>query len=424
MIEAKEISSTVSKREGRPHGMPAPYGQEVDVWPPRGDVAAEKPLDRGRVPQKRIFLSPPHMGYLELALVHEAFASNYIAPVGPQVERFEREFAEAVGARFAAAVTSGTAALHMALRYVGVGPGDEVVCSTFTFVASANAIGYLGAVPVFIDSDEQSWNMDPVLLAEFLAERQAVGRLPKAVMLVHLYGQPADTEAIAALCEQYGVELIEDAAEALGATYKGRSPGTMGRAGVFSFNGNKIITTSGGGMLVSNDEALVRKVRFWATQARDPAMHYEHTEMGYNYRMSNVLAAIGRGQLQVLADRVEGKRRIYVGYVRELGDLPGVAFMPEPGFCRSTRWLTCITVDPAQAGTSRDAIIAALDADNIESRPTWKPMHLQPLYKNNEAIGGAVSERLFAQGLCLPSGTAMSDDDLARVIGIVRGCWR
>jgi len=424
MIEVKEVLAESHNNSLARDDFPVLYSVEKHARSAKGSTSVEKWPGLLNHARKRIFLSPPHIGGHELALVHEAFASNYIAPVGPQVERFEREFAETVGARFAAAVSSGTAALHMALRYVGVGPGDEVVCSTFTFVASANAIGYLGAVPVFIDSDEQSWNMDPGLLAEFLAARHAIGRLPKAVMLVHLYGQPADTDAIAAVCDRYGVELIENAAEALGATYKGRSPGTTGRAGVFSFNGNKIITTSGGGMLVSNDEALVSKVRFWATQARDPAVHYEHTEMGYNYHMSNVLAAIGRGQLRVLLERVKGKRRIYVRYNRELGDLPGVTFMPEPGFARSTRWLTCVTIDPQLAGTDRDAIIAALDADNIESRPTWKPMHLQPLYKNNEAIGGAVSERLFAQGLCLPSGTAMSDDDLARVIGIVRGCWR
>lgn len=356
--------------------------------------------------------------------MHEAFASNYIAPVGPQVEAFEREFAEMVAAKYAAAVSSGTAALHLALRYMGVGPGDEVVCSTFTFVASANAIVYQGAVPVFIDSDASSWNMDPGLLAEFMEARSRAGRLPKAVVLVHLYGQPADIDVIAGICGEYGVALIEDAAEALGAAYKDKAPGTIGRVGIFSFNGNKIITTSGGGMLVSDDEALIKKVRFWATQARDPGVHYEHSELGYNYRMSNVLAGIGRGQLRVLKERVEGKRRIFTAYVQALGDLPGVAFMPEPDFCRSTRWLTCMTVDPTLAGIDRDAIIKALDADNIESRPTWKPMHLQPLYAKNEMIGGKVSERLFAQGICLPSGTAMSEEDMGRVIGIIRGCWR
>jgi dTDP-4-amino-4,6-dideoxygalactose transaminase len=372
---------------------------------------------------KRIFLSPPHMGGQELEFVHEAFASNYIAPVGPQVDNFEREFAEMVGTKYAAAVSSGTAALHLALRYVGVEQGDEVICSTFTFVASANAIVYQGAVPIFVDSDETSWNMDPGLLADFLKERSKAGRLPKTVVLVHLYGQPADIDAIAGICAEHGVALIEDAAEALGATYKDKAPGTIGRVGIFSFNGNKIITTSGGGMLVSDDEALIKKVRFWATQARDPAVHYEHSELGYNYRMSNVLAAIGRGQLRVLQERVWGKRKIFETYVQALHDLPGVAFMPEPDFCRSTRWLTCLTIDPEVAGIDRDAVISVLEANNIESRPTWKPMHLQPLYKDCEMVGGAVSERLFAQGICLPSGTSMSTEDLTRVIGLVRRCW-
>ena len=424
MIEAKEISSAVNSKDCRRKSVPGPYPFAFDGENEDGDILRENLIKAKISLNKRIFLSPPHMGGQELDFVQEAFVSNYIAPVGPQVEKFEQEFATIVGAKFAAAVSSGTAALQLALRAIGVGPGDEVVCSTFTFVASPNAIAYLAAVPVFIDSDEKSWNMDPLLLAEFLACRRESGRLPKAVMLVHLYGQPADTDAIAAICREYGVVLVEDAAEALGAEYKGRAPGTTGRVGIFSFNGNKIMTTSGGGMLVSDDEALVRKVRFWATQARDQAVHYEHSEMGYNYRMSNVLAAIGRGQLRVLADRVEGKRRIFDRYVRELGDLPGVSFMPESDFCRSTRWLTCITVDPKAAGIDRDAIIAALDGGNIESRPTWKPMHLQPLYQHNEMVGGSVSARLFAQGLCLPSGTAMSDDDMARVIGIVRGCWK
>lgn len=423
MSEVKEISTTVNGKHCRRESIPGPYLFEFAGGTGHGGVVRENLRNVNISLNKRIFLSPPHMGGQELDFVKDAFISNYIAPVGPHVEKFEQEFAKTVGARFAAAVSSGTAALQLALRAIGVGPGDEVVCSTFTFVASPNAIAYLAAVPVFVDSDEKSWNMDPHLLAEFLARRKASGRLPKAVMLVHLYGQPADTDAIGAICSEYGVVLIEDAAEALGAEYKGKAPGTTGRAGVFSFNGNKIMTTSGGGMLVSDDEALVRKVRFWATQARDQAVHYEHSEMGYNYRMSNVLAAIGRGQLRVLAERVEGKRRIFDRYVRELGDLPGVAFMPEPDFCRSTHWLTCITVDPEAGGIDRDVIIAALDADNIESRPTWKPMHLQPLYRNNEMIGGTVSERLFTQGLCLPSGTAMDDADMNRVIGIVRGCW-
>jgi len=372
---------------------------------------------------KRIFLSPPHMGGQEIKYINEAFASNYIAPVGPQVDAFEKEFAEKVGVKYAAAVSSGTAALHLALRYVGVGQDDEVCCSTFTFVASANAILYQGAKPVFVDSESRSWNMDPQLVAQELSRRAKINRLPKALVLVHLYGQPSDIDPIKQLCEKYGVALIEDAAEALGAIYKDKAPGTLGQVGIFSFNGNKIITTSGGGMLVSDDEELIKKARFWATQARDPAVHYEHSELGYNYRMSNVLAAIGRGQLQILADRVDAKRMIFQKYFDELHDLPGVEFMPEPSYGRATRWLTCLTIDPDKAQIDRDDIMTALEAENIESRPTWKPMHLQPLYKGYEIIGGKVSEQLFKNGLCLPSGTAMGSEDLQRIISIIRRCW-
>ena len=373
---------------------------------------------------KRIFLSAPHMGDKELDFVHEAFASNYIAPVGPQVDAFEQEFATMVGAKYAAAVSAGTAALHLLLRYVGVGAGDEVICSTFTFVASVNPIMYLGAAPVLIDSDHSSWNMNPELLVMELEKRAAQNRLPKAVVLVHLYGQPADIDPIKEICDKYKVALIEDAAEALGAKYKGKAPGTFGKAGFYSFNGNKIITTSGGGMIVSDDKALIDKVKFWATQARDNAVHYEHTEIGYNYRMSNVLAAIGRGQLQVLSERVARKREIFELYRQSMADLPGITFMPEPDFARSTRWLTCLTVDPDQAGIDRDMVIEALEKNNIESRPTWKPMHLQPLYKSCENIGGSVAEQIFDCGLCLPSGTSMSEEDLQRIIAIVRRCWR
>ena len=372
---------------------------------------------------KRIFLSPPHLGGEELDFVHEAFSSNYIAPLGPQVDAFEQEFAETVGTKYAAAVSSGTAALHLSLRYAGVATDDEVICSTFTFVASANAILYLGALPVFIDSEPKSWNMNPQLLSDELKRRAQLDRLPKAVLLVHLYGQPADIDPIKALCNQYDIALIEDAAEALGATYKGKSPGTFGRAGIFSFNGNKIITTSGGGMIVSNDQELINKVKFWATQARDNAVHYEHSELGYNYRMSNVLAAIGRGQLRVLADRVSRKRLIYSQYHDALSDLPGISFMPEPSFARSSRWLTCLTIDPEQAGIDRDVVIQELEKNNIEARPTWKPLHLQPLYKVYEKIGGQVAEYFFEYGLCLPSGTAMNREEISLTTSIIRRCW-
>ncbi|MBW1964285.1 MAG: DegT/DnrJ/EryC1/StrS family aminotransferase [Deltaproteobacteria bacterium] len=369
---------------------------------------------------KRIYLSPPHMSGEELRLVEEVFISNWIAPVGPQVDAFEAEFATMVGAMYATAVVSGTAALHLALRLVGVGPGDEVLCSSLTFVASASPILYQGAIPVFIDSDRATWNMDPGLLREELEERARTNKLPKAVVLVHLYGQAADIDPILEACGRYGIPLIEDAAEALGATYKGRAPGTFGRLGIYSFNGNKIITTSGGGMLISNEKELIDKARFWSTQARDSAPHYEHSDLGYNYRMSNVLAAIGRGQLRVLEDRVGAKQRIFMFYKQALGDLPGIEFMPEARFGRATRWLTCLTVNPEKFGVDRDVILAALAADNIEARPVWKPMHLQPLFKGYVCRGGAVAEDLFNRGLCLPSGTSMKTEDLERVVDVVK----
>ena len=372
---------------------------------------------------KRIFLSAPHMGGEELNFVQEAFASNYIAPVGPQLDAFEQEFAEMVGARYAAAVSAGTAALHLLLRYVGVRSGDEVICSTFTFVASVNPIKYQGGAPIFIDSDYGSWNMDPELLTMELEKRVMEDRLPKAVVLVHLYGQPADIDPIKEVCDKYKVPLIEDAAEALGAEYKGKAPGTFGLAGFYSFNGNKIITTSGGGMIVSDNKELIKKVKFWATQGRDNAVHYEHSEIGYNYRMSNVLAAIGRGQLRVLSERVATKRKIFDQYRERLGDLPGVSCMPEPDFARSTRWLTCLTIDPDQAGLDRDVVLRELEKNNIEARPTWKPMHMQPLYKGYRVVGGHVAEDIFKHGLCLPSGTSMTEEDLTRVITVVRSCW-
>lgn len=369
--------------------------------------------------QHRILLSPPHLGDQELAYVHEAFATNWIAPVGPQVDAFETEFCQTIGAGYGAAVSSGTAALHLALRLVGVGPGDEVFCSTLTFVATANPILYLGATPVFIDSDRTSWNMDPHLLQTALEQRAKWGKLPRAVVLVHLYGQSADIDPILQVCDRYGIPLIEDAAESLGATYKGRSPGTFGHLGIFSFNGNKIITTSGGGMLVSNQHALVQQARFLATQARDPAPHYQHSAMGYNYRLSNVLAGIGRGQLQVLADRVEARRRNFERYHQALADLPGVTFMPEADYGRATRWLTCLTIDPDRFGCDRDHLLQSLAAANIESRPVWKPLHRQPLFSGYDCIGGTVAESLFARGLCLPSGSSLTQADMNRIFEVI-----
>lgn len=366
--------------------------------------------------KKPILLSPPHMGDRELKYVQEAFDTNWIAPVGPHVDAFEQEFCQVTGAGHAAAVSSGTAAIHLALELLGVGRSDEVFCSTLTFAASANPIVYQGATPVFIDSDRKSWNMSPDLLREALEKKARIGKLPKAVILVHLYGQSADIEPILAACDEYGVALIEDAAEALGATYKGRSPGTFGLMGIYSFNGNKIITTSGGGMLVSEQSELVAKARFLATQARDPAPHYQHSHIGYNYRLSNVLAGIGRGQLQVLSERVAARRHNYEFYTQGLADLPGVEFMPEADYGTSTRWLTCLTINPEEFGCDRETIRLGLAEQQIESRPVWKPLHLQPVFSGCECFGGEVAEDLFHQGLCLPSGSNLTDRELSLVI--------
>ena len=373
---------------------------------------------------KPILLSTPHMGDREQQFVTEAFETNWIAPIGPHVDAFEREFCQKVGSSHATAVSSGTAALHLALQLVGVGAGDEVFCSSLTFSASANPIVYLGAKPVFIDSDRLSWNMDPQLLHTALEQRAQAGKLPKAVVLVHLYGQSADIDPILKSCQQYGVAVIEDAAEALGATYKGRSPGTFGTIGIFSFNGNKIITTSGGGMLVSEDASLTSKAKFLATQARDPAPHYQHSEIGYNYRLSNVLAGIGRGQLMVLHDRVAARRRNCAVYEQALGHLPGIEFMPEAPWGSATRWLTCLTIDPTAFGVDREHVRLALAEAQIEARPVWKPLHLQPIFAQYDRVGGEVAEDLFDRGLCLPSGSNLSDEDLACVIEEVVKCSR
>jgi len=372
----------------------------------------------------RIFLSPPHMGDLEQKYIGEAFASNWIAPLGPHVEAFQREFAATVGVSHALATISGTAALHLALQLVGVGNGDDVFVSTLTFAASVNPVRYLGATPVLVDSERESWNMDPHLLAQELQERAKIGKLPKAVVVVHLYGQSADMDPILESCRKYEVPLIEDAAEALGATYKGRPVGTLGRAGVFSFNGNKIITTSGGGMLVSEDRRLVTHAFKLATQARDPAPYYEHSQVGYNYRMSNVLAGIGRGQLRVLSERVAARRRNFEFYAAALADVPGIEFMPEAPWGTHTRWLTTAVITPAEFGSDRDELRQRLDAANIEARPVWKPMHLQPVYRGCTALGGSVAEDLFHRGLCFPSGSNMTADDLERVVSVVREAAR
>jgi dTDP-4-amino-4,6-dideoxygalactose transaminase len=368
---------------------------------------------------KPILLSTPHIGNYELEFVKQAFDTNWIAPVGPHVDAFEQEFCQITGAGYGAAVSSGTAALHLALQLVGVESGDEVFCSTLTFIASANPIVYLGAKPVFIDSDRNSWNMNPELLQSALEQRAKIGKLPKAVVLVHLYGQSADIDPILKACYQYDIPLIEDAAEALGATYKGHSPGTFGRIGIYSFNGNKIITTSGGGMLVSDEPELITKARFLATQARDPAPYYQHSEIGYNYRLSNILAGIGRGQLQVLSERVAARRRNFEIYAAALGNLPGVEFMPEADYGQATRWLTCLTIDPQAFGTDRETIRLTLAAQQIETRPVWKPLHLQPVFRDCECIGGEIAENLFIHGLCLPSGSNLTNDNLAKVIDAI-----
>ena len=375
--------------------------------------------------KKRIYLSSPHMsdeGY-EKAFIEEAFATNWIAPLGPNVDAFEKELAEKVGVKAAVALSSGTAAIHLALKAVGVGEGDIVFCQDLTFAATANPIRYQGAIPVFIDSNH-TWNMCPLALRKAFEKYEKLRRKPKAVIVVHLYGLSADLDPILEVCREYDVPLIEDAAESLGSRYKGRPTGTIGDLGIYSFNGNKIITTSGGGMLVSNDEEKIAKARFWATQAREPFRHYEHRELGYNYRMSNVCAGIGRGQLKVLAERIAKKKYIFEYYRQHLSDLDGLDMMPIQDYDEPNHWLSCIllsgTVGPID-------IIEALEAENIESRPIWKPMHMQPYYRDCDLITlgeqGSVSEDIFVRGVCLPSDTKVKDGELIRVVEAVKSLW-
>lgn len=368
--------------------------------------------------EDRIFLSSPHMsdeGY-EMQYIKEAFDTNWIAPLGENVNEFERELTIKVGSKAAAALSSGTGAIHLALRAAGVGEGDIVFCPTLTFSATANPIIYQNAIPVFIDSDYKTWNMCPKALEEAFKKYPNV----KAVIIVHLYGLSADMDRIVKLCKEHNVALIEDAAESLGTYYKGKHTGTLGNYGVFSFNGNKIITTSGGGMLVSNNEERIAKVRFWATQSRDQARHYQHSELGFNYRMSNVLAGIGRGQLKVLDQRVKKKRYIFDFYKRELSALEGIEFMPSNEWNEPNYWLSSMTI----SGKIRPLdIIEALEKDNIESRPIWKPMHMQPFFDKYKFVGTDVSENLFDKGVCLPSDTKMTDEDLERVVKIIKGLW-
>jgi len=408
---------------------------------------------------EKIFLSPPHMSGEEMSFIRKAFESNYIAPLGPQVDAFEREFAEYVGIRHCLALSSGTAAMHLALRILGVGQGDEVIASTLTFIGSVTPVVFQGASLVFVDCDRTSWNMDPDLLKNALEDCKSRGKMPKAVVPTDLYGQCVDYERILGICEEYGVPLVADAAEALGAFYLTQRrrdangeqkkdnallgglarenychAGAEAKAAVFSFNGNKIITTSGGGMLASDDKGFIDYARNLSQQARKDFPHYEHAEIGYNYRMSNILAAIGRGQLRVLDERVEAKRRIFAYYQEALGDIPGIEFMPEASYGRSNRWLTVILITPEEFGADREEVRLALGSVNIEARPVWKPMHLQPVFDCDLAakrrkktqngkrryiarrIGGEISEDLFERGLCLPSGTAMTEGDLNRVV--------
>lgn len=368
----------------------------------------------------RIYLSPPHVGPRERELLLRAFDSNWIAPLGPEVDGFEADLARTVSVPHAVALSSGTAALHLALMLVGVEPGDDVIVSSLTFAATANAVRYCGASPVFIDSRKDDWNIDPDLLAEELEQAASAGSLPRAVIVVDLYGQCADYARIVELCRAYSVPLIEDAAEALGATYRGAPAGSFGDLGVFSFNGNKIITTSGGGMLVSQRADWVARARFLATQAREPAPHYEHEHVGYNYRLSNLLAAVGRAQLEQLETRVDQRRANNAYYRAALAELPGIELMPEAPHCRSTFWLTCLTVDPDRLGVSREELRLALEAEDIEARPVWKPMHLQPVFRDCRMRGGAVSAELFERGLCLPSGSSLSEHDRQRVVDTIR----
>lgn len=377
--------------------------------------------------RKRIYLSPPHMSGKETFKIEEAFKSNWIAPLGPLVNEFEQAVADYAGVKTGAALSSGTAAIHLALKLIGVQKGDIVFCSTLTFVATANPILYEQAEPVFIDSERETWNMCPLALEKAFVESKRLGKKPRAVIVVHLYGQSAKMDEIMALCEAYNVPVIEDAAESLGALYKGRKSGSMGRFGIYSFNGNKIITTSGGGMLVSDDEAAIERCRFLASQAREQAMHYEHQERGYNYRMSNLLAGVGIAQMEVLDERVEQKRRIFQRYQNALSKSEGLHLMPEYQETKSNRWLTALTIDRDTQLSPAD-IIGALEKEQIEARHVWKPLHQQPLFRHYSFYtaekGTSVSELLFERGLCLPSGTSMTDADQERIIHILHDMLR
>ncbi|WP_286229493.1 aminotransferase class I/II-fold pyridoxal phosphate-dependent enzyme [Neobacillus mesonae] len=374
--------------------------------------------------KKRILLSPPHMSGIEMHYINEAIETNWIAPLGPNVDAFEREIAEIVGVNGAVAVSSGTAAIHLALLLLGVQKGDLVFCSSLTFVASANPILYQGAIPIFIDSEPETWNMSPTALEAAFRQAAVSGKFPKAVIIVNLYGQSAKMDELVSICNQYNVPIIEDAAESLGSLYKGKASGIFGEFGIYSFNGNKIITTSGGGMLISNNVEALNKVRFLATQAKDSAPYYQHSRLGFNYRMSNILAGIGRGQLKVLHERVKARRAVFKTYQEELADIPAIAFMPELQQTFSNRWLTALTINEEAGGLSAAELLRILEAENIEARHIWKPLHLQPLFEQCEYYqhnwSENISEKLFQTGICLPSGSNMTRDDQMRVIRCIR----
>jgi dTDP-4-amino-4,6-dideoxygalactose transaminase len=373
----------------------------------------------------RILLSPPDVGQADRDALLRAFDSGWIAPVGPELDAFEQELAAVTQREHAVALASGTAALHLALLAAGVGPGDEVLVPTLTFAATANAVVYLGARPVFVDVEEASWTLDPTLVAELLHDRRGTGQRPPAALVpVDLYGQCADHTTLLPLAAEHGVPVVVDAAEALGASRDGRPAGAVGQTAILSFNGNKTITTSGGGALVTDDAAIAAHARKLATQAREPVLHYEHREVGFNYRLSNLLAALGRAQLAGLADKVARRREINTTYREALADLPGVHFMPAPAGSEPSWWLTCLTLDPADAQVDRDGLIAVLAAAGIEARPVWKPMHLQPVFAGLPAVGGQVAQRLFDHGVCLPSGSSLTADEQAEVIEVVGSCLR
>jgi len=370
----------------------------------------------------RIYLSPPHLGRHELNYLHKAVEDNWVAPIGPNLTGFEADLCAFTGVGHAVALTSGTAAIHLGLLLLGVSPGDEVLCPSFTFVATANPISYCGATPVFIDSEADTWNICPQRLREAITDRIKRGKKPKALILVHLYGMPAKLDELLAIAQEYTIAVLEDAAEALGARYRGRPLGSFGQVSVFSFNGNKILTTSGGGALLTPDTKLAKKALFLATQAKDPAPYYQHSETGYNYRLSNLLAGIGRGQMELLEDRVKGRREIFTWYKENLAGLPGLMVAPaiEPPGSHSNRWLTTILLNPAETAATPETLRQHLETRHIESRPAWKPLHLQPLFAGAPMYGGSVCTDLFARGLCLPSGTAMGNEELRRVAKAVR----